>query len=278
MTTRQTFPHLKASDFQHPWDEQATAALKKIPGFEFLVTKLMEIGFEQFFRMSNLASNIQVRGKMLPNIRRILRDTAEILNVDEPDLYVMTHPVPNSFTYGQTRPFIVITSALLECCSDEEIMFVLGHELGHIKCGHVLYKTMARNFKMVLELASNATFGFANLISAGLEMAIYDWERKAELSCDRAGLLAVQSQKIANHSFMKLAAASPKNYEHLNETEFLRQIRTYEDSTEESFINKTYMMYVTSKMSHPFMITRARQLDNWVKSGDFTKISGISLD
>ena len=172
----------------------------------------------------------------------------------------------------------MVTSGLLECCTDEEIMFVLGHELGHIKCGHVLYKTMARNFKMVLELASSATFGFTNLISTGLEMAIYDWERKSELSCDRAALLTVQSQIIANNTFMKLAAASPKNYPHLDEAEFLRQIRAYEDSTEESFINKTYMAYITAKMSHPFMINRAKQLDNWIKKGEFTKITGITLD
>ncbi|MDD3001254.1 MAG: M48 family metallopeptidase, partial [Candidatus Riflebacteria bacterium] len=250
-------------------------ALRGIPGFEYLVKKLMEIGFEQFFKITNLASNIQVRGKMLPNVRRILRETAEILNVPEPDLYVTTHPVPNSYTYGETRPFIVVTSGLLELFSEPEIMFVFAHELGHIKCGHVLYKTMARNFKMVLELASAATFGFSGMISAGLEMAIYDWERKSELSADRAGLIAVQSQRTANLAFMKLAAAAPKYYDDMDEAEFLRQIRSYEDSSDESFINKTYTAFITAKMSHPFTIMRAKHIDNWIKDGEYSKITGL---
>ena len=269
------FPDLEAKDFQHPWDRQAIKALRGIPGFEYLVKKLMEIGFEQFFRITNLASNIQVRGKMLPNIRRILRESAEILNVPEPDLYVTTHPVPNSYTYGDTRPFIVVTSGLLELFSESEIMFVFAHELGHIKCGHVLYKTMARNFKMVLELASAATFGFSGMISTGLEMAIYDWERKSELSADRAGLLAVQSQRAANLAFMKLAAATPKYYDDMDENEFLRQIRAYEDSSDESFINKTYTAFITAKMSHPFTIMRAKHIDNWIKDGEYSKITGL---
>lgn len=273
--TYKTFPNLDAKDFQHPWDRQAIQALKAIPGFEKIVTKLMEIGFEQFFRITNLASNIQVRGKMLPNLRRLLRNASEILNVEEPDLYVTTSPIPNSYTYGQTRPFIVVTSGLLESMNEDEIMFVLGHELGHIKCGHVLYKTMARNFKLVLEIISNATFGLSGLISTGLEMAMYDWERKSELSCDRAGLLTVQDQAVANRAFMKLAAASPKYYGDMNEAEFMRQIRAYEDSTDESFINQAYTAWITAKMSHPFTIMRAKQIDKWIKDGSYNKITGL---
>ena len=54
------FSGLKAEYFQHKWDQQAVAALQAIPGFEFLIKKLMEIGFEQFFRITNLASNVHV--------------------------------------------------------------------------------------------------------------------------------------------------------------------------------------------------------------------------
>ena len=159
--------------------------------------------------------------------------------------------------------------------NEDEIMFVLGHELGHIKCGHVLYKTMARNFKLVLDIAANATFGLSGLISTGLQMAMFDWERKSELSCDRAGMLAAQDQSVANKAFMKMAAASPKYYGQMDETEFLRQIRAYEDSTEESFINQAYTAFITAKMTHPFMIMRAKHLDKWIKDGSYNKITGL---
>ncbi|HNS09905.1 MAG TPA: M48 family metallopeptidase [Candidatus Ozemobacteraceae bacterium] len=278
-TTRRrfkTFPNLKAESFQHPWDRQAIGALQAIPGFEFLVTKLMEIGFEQFFRITNLASNIHVKGKMLPRLRETLRYATRILDMPEPELYVTTHPIPNAFTYGQTRPFIVVTSGLIEAMDEEEVFFVLGHELGHIKCGHVLYRTMARNFKMVLDIAAGATFGISGLLSKGLEMAMFDWERKSELSADRAGLICVQNQHIANRAFMKMAAASPKLYSEMDEGEFLRQIRAYEDASDESFINKTYTAFITSTMSHPFLIMRAKQLDSWIENGEFSNLTGIN--
>ncbi|HAE37836.1 MAG TPA: peptidase M48 [Candidatus Riflebacteria bacterium] len=271
-----TFPNLKAEDFQHPWDRQAINALQSIPGFEFLIKKLMEIGFEQFFRITNLASNVQVKGKMLPRLRETLRYATRILDMEEPELFITTSPVPNAYTYGQTRPFIVMTSGLIEAMDEEEIFFILAHELGHIKCGHVLYKTMARNFKIVLDIAAAATLGVSSIISTGLQLALFDWERKSEMTCDRAGLLCVQNQHIANRAFMKMAAASPKLYAEMDEAEFLRQIRAYEDASDESFINKTYTAIITSTMTHPFLILRAKQLDSWISNDDFSKVSGIS--
>lgn len=271
-----TFPNLKSEDFQHPWDRQASNALQSIPGFEYLVSKLMEHGFEQFFRITNLASNIHVKGKMFPRLKEMLRYATRILDMDEPELYVTTHPMPNAFTYGQTKPFIVLTSGLIETMGEEELFFVLGHELGHIKCGHVLYKTMARNFKFVLEVAASATFGISSLISTGLELALFDWERKSELSSDRSGMLCVQSQSVSNRSFMKLGAGSPKLYSEMDEPEFLKQIRSYEDAADQSFINKTYTALISAHMSHPFLIMRAKHLDSWIQSGEFSKVSGIN--
>lgn len=273
-----TFPGLKAEDFQHPWDRQATKALKSIPGFEYLVTKLMEYGFEQFFRIINLASNVQVNTKMLPRLNNSLKYACRILDMPRPELYVTTDPFPNAFTYGQTRPFIVVTSGLVEMMDDEEIFFALAHELGHIKCGHVLYKTMARHFKIVLDIAASATFGMSGLISKGLELALYDWARKSELTCDRAAMLCVQSQNVANRSFMKLAAGARKLYKEMDEQEFLKQIRSFEEATDESFLNKAFSALITAKMSHPFVIMRAKMLDNWIQKGEYSHFTGSDPD
>ena len=278
LSGNKTFCGLKAEHFQHKWDKQAITALQSIPGFEYLVKKLMEIGFEQFFRMTNLASNVHVTGKMLPDLQEMLKEACSILDVAVPDLYVSTNPVPNAYTYGDTRPFIVLTSGLLETFDQEELQFIIGHELGHIKCGHVLYKTMARHFTLVLEIIANATFGFSRLIGTGLEMAIFDWERKSELSADRAGLIVTQNQHIANKTFMRLAAATPKLYHQMDEGEFLKQVKTYEEATDESFINQAYITLITAKMTHPFTILRAKKLDDWILSGEFTSVTNISKE
>jgi Zn-dependent protease with chaperone function len=136
---------------------------------------------------------------------------------------------------------------------------------------------MARHFKVVLDIAASATLGISGFLSKGLELALYDWERKSELSSDRAGLLCVQNQHAANRSFMKLAAGAPRLYKEMDEDEFIRQIRAYEDATDESFINKAYTALITSYMSHPFIVMRAKHLDSWVQEGNFSDLTGIPL-
>ncbi len=277
-SNKKTFTGLKAQHFQHPWDDKAVTALRAIPGFEFVVKKLMEIGFEQFFRMTNLASNVHVTGNMLPNLQEILKAACKILDVPEPDLYIETNPLPNAYTYGDTRPFIVVTTGLLDVMDDEELLFVLGHELGHIKCGHVLYKTMARNLTLVLEILADATLGIARIIGTSFKLALADWERKSELSSDRAGLICIQNQHIANRAFMKMAAATNKYFSQMDEKEFLNQIKSYENAIDESYINMAYITIITAKMSHPFTILRAKELDNWITKNGFTDVTGISQE
>ena len=87
-----------------------------------------------------------------------------------------------------------------------------------------------------------------------------------------------QSLQIANRAFMKMAAASPKHYSQMDETEFLKQVKTYEDAADASFINQAYIALITSKMSHPFTILRAKKLDDWVTKGEFTDVTGISIE
>ena len=66
------------------------------------------------------------------------------LGIEIPDLYIELDVSPNSYTSGDTKPFIVMTSGLLETLPDELIPTVLAHECGHIACHHVLYSTMGR--------------------------------------------------------------------------------------------------------------------------------------
>lgn len=40
------------------------------------------------------------------------------------------------------EPFIVLDSALVELLTPTQLQFVLGHEVGHIASGHVLYRTL----------------------------------------------------------------------------------------------------------------------------------------
>jgi hypothetical protein len=187
-----TFPHVPNDVLMHPWDLRATTTLGKVPGLALATRKMMEYGLERIFYLENTADNVRVTDKMFPRLRRYLLWGCKILGVEEPELYVSNEPVPNAYTYGHTRPFIVLTSGLVDMLDEQERLFVIGHELGHIKFGHVLYTVLAENIRVVIDIIGRATLGVGSLLGTGLALPLLDWYRKAELSADRAALLCVQ--------------------------------------------------------------------------------------
>ena len=271
-----TFRHIEPDTIMHPWDHKATTTLGKVPGFELVTRKIMEYGLERIFYLENTADNVRVTDKMFPRLHRYLEWGCKILGVEEPEMYVSMDPVPNAYTYGHTRPFIVLTSGLVDMLEEQERLFVIGHELGHIKFGHVLYTVLAENIRVVIDVIGRATLGVGSLLGTGLALPLLDWYRKAELSADRAGLLCVQDKDVAFRTFMKLAGGSTSMAQQMEPTEFMRQIRAYEDA-DESTLNKAYKVWITAFRTHPFPIMRANHLDQWIVSGECTKVTELEL-
>jgi Zn-dependent protease with chaperone function len=271
-----TFPEIEAKDFQHPWDAKATEALKNVPGLDKVVAKILEYGLERIFYLENTASNVRVTARQFPRLYRALGWGCKIIGVEEPELYIEMNPVPNAYTYGHTRPFIVLSSGLVDMLDDEERFFVISHELGHIKAGHVLYTIIARNIAEIVALVGQATFGVGALVGQGLVLALHDWYRKAELTSDRAGLLCVQDIDPCIRTFMKLAGGARQLYSEMDKQEFLRQIRAYEDA-DASTLNKAYKALITAYRTHPFPILRAKELDAWHGSGYRTLAGPLGL-
>ena len=257
---------LSVDEFRHPLDQRATGALKQVPGLDKLMAKILEVGLERMFYIDNIASNLRVTPKMFPRLHKSLTWATKILDEAEPEMYVTTDPVPNAWTYGHTKPFITVTTGLVDMMSDEEVFFVLAHELGHIKGGHVLYGTMARNIAAIIELLGEFTLGIGSLLGRGLAFALLEWFRCAELTSDRAALLCVQDLEPARATFMKLAGGSTRLVAEIDRDEFLRQIREYED-VDRSTLDRAYKILLTIPRSHPFAMQRAKELETWFEGG-----------
>jgi Zn-dependent protease with chaperone function len=270
-----TYPGLRSADFMHPWDVKATAALKSVPGFDKVISKIIEYSFERVYYLQNVADNVRVSDKMFPKLNRYLEWGCKILDVPKPEFYVALDPAYNAYTYGHTKPFIVMTSSLLNLLDEQEKMFVICHELGHIKCEHVLYTLVAENLAVLIEMFGKMTLGLGAILGAGLALPLLDWYRKAELSADRAGLLAVQDPQVAVRTFMKLAGGAESLIGEMDEQEFLRQIRAYEDR-DVSNLDRVYKLLITITRTHPFPIMRAKHLDAWITEGGFGQVSGLS--
>ena len=271
-----TFRDIPIEQIMHPWDIRATKALKSVPGLSLLTRKVMEYGLERVFYLENTADNVRVSEKMFPRLYRYLKYSCKILGVEEPELYVHMDPVPKAYTYGHTRPFIVVTSGLIDLLDEQERFFAIAYEVAHIKFEHVLYTVLAENLAAILEVVGKATLGLGSLIGFGLAIPLFDWYRKTALSCDRAGLMCVQDREVPFRVFMKLAGGSLALYDEMDQAEFMRQIRAYEDA-DESTLNKAYKLAITVFRPHPFPIMRAKHLDAWIGSGEFSKLTGIDL-
>jgi len=272
-----TFRDLAPEQLMHPWDVKATAALRRVPGLELLTKKVMEYGFERIYYLENTADNVRVTERMFPRLYRYLQWGCQILGVEQPELYVTTDPVPRSFTYGHTRPFIVLTSGLIDLLDEQERCFVIGHELGHIRFGHVLYTVLAENLTTILELVGKATLGIGSLLGYGLALPLFDWYRKTALSCDRAGLLCVQQRDVPFRVLMKLAGGSEALYAEMDRDEFMAQIRAYADA-DDSTLNQAYKLMLTAFRPHPFPIMRAKHLDAWIRDGSCRSVCGLDFE
>jgi Zn-dependent protease with chaperone function len=271
-----TFPGLGADEFQHPHDAAATEALRALPGLDTVVAKVLELGLERLYYLENIADNVRVTPRMLPRLHKYLGWACKILDVEEPELYVTMDPTPNAFTFGHKRPFIVITSGLVELLGDEELVFAIGHELGHIKAGHVLYTVLAKNIASIVAAIGQATLGIGSLLGQGLVVALHDWYRKAELTADRAGLLCVQDIDPCINVFMKFAGGGGRLWAEMDRYEFLNQIDAYEEE-DRSALGRAYKTFLTVWRTHPFPILRAKELRAWFGDGYPSLVTPLAL-
>lgn len=261
-----TLKGLNMESFRHPSDAAATDALRTIPGLDKLLAKILEYGLERVYYVDNVASNLRVTPRMFSRLHRSLVWACQILDVAEPEMYVTLDPVPNAWTYGHTKPFITLTSGLVDLMTDEELFFVIGHEVGHIKAGHVLYGTMARNIAAIVALLGQATLGVGAWFGQGLVIGLLEWYRCAELTADRAALLCVQDLEPARDTFMKLAGGTTRLAGEMDREEFLRQVQSYNE-VDRSSLDKAYKVLLTVNRTHPFALQRAHEAEQWFATG-----------
>ena len=260
---------LKADQFRHPLDLEATKALKQLPGFDMMVRNLLGPLAEQFFYLENIAASVLVGEAQLPHLYQMLVEACEILDLEVPQLYVRQHPVPNAYTFAMRgkQPFVVIHTSLMELLTPQEIQAVIAHELGHLKCDHGVYLTLAN----LIILAAGQLPSLGGWIAQSLQAQMLQWLRCAEFTCDRAALLATQDAKVVSSLLMKLAGGSPTLASQLNLDAFLAQARAYDDISN-SELGEMLKEAQTAALTHPVPVLRAREIDRWASSKDYQNL------
>ena len=265
--SRVRLTEISSRAYEHPADRAALTALRKVRGFDQMLRWLSGIFAGRSPRLLALASTVRVDARQFPTVHRLVQDGASILDLPEvPEVFVTNDPQPNARTVGIDQPFLVLTSGLVDLLDEEELRFVIGHELGHILSGHAVYRSM---LDQLLTLSRRAFFlpvGYLGL--RALVTALEEWYRKSELSCDRAGVLAGQDPAAALRAQMKMAGGS--RLAEMDITAFLEQAREYD--AQGDLRNGVLKLLALQGQLHPFAVLRAAELRKWVEEGSYRSI------
>ncbi len=264
---KKVFPGISPKAWEQPTDRAALNSLRAVPGLDQILKFFVGLTNEKSLRLLFLSSTIKSSDKQFPRVKNLLGEAARILDADYiPDVFIAQSPVLNAGAIGVEKPFISLNSELVRHFSDEELLAVIAHELAHIMSGHVLYKTLLwaiMNMSMLL-----LRLPVSQLILMGIVAALKEWDRKSELSADRAALLTVQDPDVVYHTLMKLAGGFETDQMDIGE--FFKQAEEY-DSCGNVFDSLCKNLNLITQ-THPFPVLRIGELKNWHENGNYSEI------
>lgn len=265
--SRATLTGISSRAWEHPADQGALVALRRLKGFDTVLKTMSGLFNERAVRLAYLGSAVRVDERQFPSLHYALHDAARVLDAAEvPELYVRAAPTLNALTIGMNKPFIVLNSGLVDLLDEEELRFVVGHELGHALSGHAVYQTLLQRLLTLTGVMTAIPLGGLGL--RAIVAALYEWSRKSELSADRAGLLATQDPAVALRVHMQMASGG--HLADLDTTSFLAQGQEYLDA--DDVRDSVLKMLLVENRSHPFAVVRATEMRRWVDSGAYTRI------
>jgi Zn-dependent protease with chaperone function len=253
--------------YQHPADRAATAALAKVPYLDDVVRKLIALGYERALREASLGSAVRLGEQQLPGIWVLHRQVFNTLDIEDvPDLYMTQFPIANAFAIGTDNPIVLLNSELVRILDDEGRRVVLAHEAAHIHSDHVLYRT-ALVILLMLGRAAPLPI-FAGLPLLAIKLALLEWSRAAELSCDRAAALVTRDPQAVCRALMVLSAGEAA--EDLNLDAFIAQGMEYSDGG--SGLQRLTRLLQQLQITHPMPVRRVRLLLDWVREGGYDRM------
>ena len=254
--------------YEHPADRAATAALQQIPMMDTVVRKLIEFG-ERSVAQELLAGAVRLGEDQLPDVWASHRAALSRLDIEQiPDLYMWQMPFINAMAIGSKKPIVVLNSGTVAHMDEHELRTVLGHEAGHILSDHTLYRTALAILLMIGTRPLMALPFFAGLPLPAVKLALLEWFRAAELSCDRAATLVNRSPMTTCQTLMVMAGGASSRK--LSLDAFVKQANEYVDW--EPGFDKLTRFSRELMMTHPYPVRRVSELMNWVRSGEYDRI------
>lgn len=266
---RKKLYQLQSREYEHEFDRKALETLEGTPGLEKFARKFNKHAIERVLRLQYTGSALKVNNSNFPDIYALLEEACDNLQLNHlPELYITWDYSVNGFTSGSENPLIVLHSGAVDLLTPEELLWLIGHEVGHIKSGHMLYHEMGEIIPIMGDIIGSATLGIGGIVGMGLEAALFHWHRMSELTADRAGLLACQDSNVALNTLMKCSGVPLKFFDKMNNEDFLQQARDFQGYDYDS-LDKVAKAATIMWQEHPWTVMRAHELLKWTESGQY---------
>lgn len=259
---------LTADAYEHPFDRKALESLQKMPGMSLLFKKINEYGIDRQLRMQHAGSYLRATSRNFPDFYQTLTNACQILEIAPiPDVYFYQGG-RDSYTIGVEKPILCFTMNVLDSFDSEELFYIIGHELAHIKSQHLLYHQIATMLPTLGKLLSRTTMGISGLATSGLQLALYNWVMMSTLTADRAGLLSCQNIRAAITSLIQLAGVAKQYITPVLVEDFVEQAREFETDFD-NFNAFSKMFSFMNEEMYPWSVMRTSELLKWYKSGEY---------
>jgi Zn-dependent protease with chaperone function len=205
-----------------------------------------------------LSQGQQVTSQNAPELIPLIRTTSTRLQVEPLNIFIVSSNRLNAYTFGMDSPkAIVLYSALFKVMDPDEIQFILGHEMGHVKLGHTWLNTLVGGMAGIPSSSGAAAI---------MELAFRWWNRACEYSADRAGILACGKPNKAISALVKLEAGSAAR----SQTGMQAAMQHIETDDDDIMNNVEELL-----ASHPMIAKRINEIRNYSNTQAYQRLRVI---
>lgn len=211
-----------------------------------------------------LATSVRLSERMAPELHAMARDCIDKLQMETPlELFAFASPQYNAMCFKPEdgRLFVMFASSLLEAFDENELKYVVGHELGH----HV-YRHHDIPIGFILNGKSRP--------DPRLALSLFTWSRYAEISADRAGAHCADDIEAVSRALFKLASGLSGKGIRFSLDDFLKQVDEMQMLDSEASERTPREDWFST---HPFSPLRVKALQLFDRS-ILARPDGTSLD
>jgi Zn-dependent protease with chaperone function len=172
-----------------------------------------------------------------------------------PEIYISGEQMWDATTLGTDNAAFIVLGSVLTNFKGDDLLFVLGREMGHVRAGHALWKTVMQfvsgrsRHRSIMGDGVLKLLNPAKLVESAIDAPLMAWSRHSEITADRAGMLVVGKEDVARRVLMTWTLKSFPLVPRVNADAWLEQEQTIDGGmTSISEFTKSSAPYLAGRL------------------------------